>query len=84
MDGVSATEQSSPGRCADGLSVVVVENNAGVCQCINVGSHELFGPVKTNVIPTLKFHTKIHFWRQSKLDFDSCVYFSFFFAHDSL
>ena len=52
---MSASHESTSAGGADGVDIVVIENDAGVGQTVNVGSGDLIGTMETNIIPTLKF-----------------------------
>jgi len=49
-----AGHEGTAGGRTDGRHIVVVENDALVRQLVNVGRRDLFGPVETHIIPTLK------------------------------
>ena len=52
---MAASHQGAPAGGADGVDIVVIENEARVGQTVNVGSGDLIGTVETDIIPTLKF-----------------------------
>ena len=52
--GMSARHQGRPAGRADGVDVVVVEDDPTVGEAVNVGCGDLVRPVETNVIPTLQ------------------------------
>lgn len=54
VDGMSARKQGRSGRSTDGLSVVVLQDDAGERQRVDVGRYELVGAVETYVVPTLQ------------------------------
>ena len=50
---MSASHEGTSAGSADGVDVVVVENDARVGQTVNVGSWDLVGSMETDIIPTL-------------------------------
>ena len=52
---MSAGHESTSAGGADGVDIVVIENDAGVGETVNVGSGDLIGTMETDIIPTLKF-----------------------------
>jgi hypothetical protein len=54
MNGMKTGHEGSSARGANGVDVIVAEDNSAVSQGVEVGSGHLIGPVKSNIIPTLK------------------------------
>lgn len=54
VDGMSARKQGRSGRSTDGLSVVVLQDDARQSQRVDVGRCVLVGAVETYVVPTLQ------------------------------
>ena len=52
---MSTSQESTSAGGADGVDIVVIENDPGVGETVNVGSGDLIGTVETDIIPTLKF-----------------------------
>ena len=48
-----ARHQSPSARSADGVDIVIVKDDPGVCQRVNVGGGDLIGAMETDIIPTL-------------------------------
>ena len=53
--------EGRPARGANGVDVVVAKNDSAVCQGVEVGSRHLVGPVKPDIIPTLKIWLDLEF-----------------------
>ena len=51
--GMHARHQSPSARSADGVDIVIVKDDPGVCQRVNVGGGDLIGAMETDIIPTL-------------------------------
>ena len=52
---MSASHESTSAGSADGVDIVVIENDPGVGETVNVGGGDLIGTVETDIIPTLKY-----------------------------
>ena len=52
---MSASHESTSAGGADGVDIVVIEDDAGVGETVNVGSGDLIWTVETDIIPTLKY-----------------------------
>ena len=52
---MSAGHESTSAGGADGVDIVVIEDDAGVGETVNVGSWDLIGAMETDIIPTLKY-----------------------------
>ena len=50
---VTTSHQGAPAGGADGVDIVVVEDDPGVGQRVNVWGRNLIGAVKTDIIPAL-------------------------------
>ena len=53
MYGMHAGHQSPSAWSADGVDIVIVEDDPGVGQRVNVWGRNLIGAVKTDIIPAL-------------------------------
>ena len=53
MYGMHARHESPSAWSADGVDIVIVEDDSGVGQRVNVGGGDLVGSVETDIIPTL-------------------------------
>ncbi len=53
MNRMHSSHESAPAGRADGVDVIVVQNESTVCEGIDVGSGDLVGAVKADVIPSL-------------------------------
>ena len=53
MYGMHAGHESPSARSADGVDIVIVEDDSGVGQRVNVGGGDLVGSMETDIIPTL-------------------------------
>ena len=53
MNRIHSSHQSTSARAADRINIIIVEDNAVVCQGINIGGHNLIGAMKANIIPAL-------------------------------
>ena len=53
MYGVLPRHERAPARAADGVDVVVVEDEARVGQRVDVGGGDLVRPVETHIVPAL-------------------------------
>ena len=49
-----ARHQSPSARSADGVDIVIVKDDPGVGQRVNVRGRNLIGAVKTHIVPALK------------------------------
>ena len=54
MYGVLPRHERTPARAADGVDVVVVEDEARVGQRVDVGGGDLVRPVETHIVPALQ------------------------------
>jgi len=59
MNGVKPSHEGCPAWGANGVDIVVAQNDSTVSQGVEVGSGYLVGPVKSDIIPTLKNEWKI-------------------------
>lgn len=53
MNRMFAGHQSAPGRCTDRADIVSVQQQARVCQCVDVRRRNLTQSVKPDVVPSL-------------------------------
>ena len=53
MYGMHAGHESPSARSADGVDIVIVEDDPGVGQRVNVGGGDLVRSMETDIIPTL-------------------------------
>ena len=53
MYGMHARHQSPSARSADGVDIVIVEDDSGVGQRVDVGGGDLVRSMETDIIPTL-------------------------------
>lgn len=59
MNRMFAGHQSAPGRGTDRADIVPVQQQARVCQCVDVRRRNLTRSVKPDVVPSLFQHTRI-------------------------
>jgi hypothetical protein len=52
--GVVACHEGAPAWRADGVDIVIVEDDAGVGKGVNVRRRDLVGAVEADIVPTLK------------------------------
>lgn len=53
VNGMLAGHQSAPGRCANWSDVIAVQQQARVCQSIDIWRWDLSRSVKSDVVPSL-------------------------------